>query len=1110
MGENPLIGLFSQSAPQQALAKSTSRELSIRGLVGSSLAVAIATHFSKKGGYQLVISESAQQCAYLYNDIANLIGEKGVFMLPSAYKKSILFGTLDESAQVQRTALLAYLGAANQGAIICTYPEALIESLATMSDLSSGSISISVGEKLSTKFLQDTLHEYGFTKVDFVHRPGQYALRGSIVDIFSYSNNHPYRVDMFSDEVDSIRIFDINSQLSVQKLERIDIVASLDEGRAVGVSIIELLLSASQESTLWTKGMDQIIERIKALRVKLIKAVNEDQTKRQLLDSTVGLKDIEESASKMRRFSLQEELAAEVITFGTTPQPAFNKNFELLCANLAENSLAGIKNYIITENKAQIERLENIFSSIGEGQIYFENLSTTLHQGFISQDIKCALYTDHQIFERHHRYSSRNELPKSAAITIAELEALRPGDYVVHIDHGVGKYGGLMKSREGDKVHDVVKIVYLNDDILLVNVHSLHKISKYRDKDDMPPKLNRLGSPSWNKLKNNAKSKIKDIAADLIKLYAERKSQSGFAFSPDSYLQTELEASFIYEDTPDQQKVTEQVKGDMELAIPMDRLVCGDVGFGKTEIAIRAAFKAATDGKQVAVLVPTTVLALQHYRSFTKRLKEFPVTVEQLSRVRTAGQTKEILARLEKGEIDILIGTHKILGKTVVFKDLGMLIIDEEQKFGVSSKEKLRQLRQNIDTLTLTATPIPRTLQFSLLGARDLSIIKTPPPNRQSVDTQVLPFSVGLIAEAIEAEMERGGQTYFIHNRVQSIEHMASIISSVVPSARIAIGHGQMPAEKLERVMMDFIYGEYDVLLATTIIESGIDIPSANTIIINDAQNFGLSDLHQLRGRVGRTNKKAYCYLLTPEEGLLSDASQRRLTTIEDFSELGSGFNIAMQDLDIRGAGNLLGGEQSGFITQIGYETYQQILQEAVMELREQMHEELKEILPQGESQKHHYVTSCQLDTDIEASIPDSYCPSVTEKIRLYKRINNVTSQDEMQRFMSELSDRFGVIPTPTMELLQLVVLRNMAIELAFEKVILKNGYLILHFISQPQNSYYSSEQFRRTIEYVQTLDGGRFKMKNKDGKFFISIAKVPTSAKAKEILSKFATAILS
>lgn len=1106
-----VIDLFSESAPQRELAACGSDNISVRGVVGSAVAVTISSLYHTGGGRHLIICNDQQQAAYLYNDIVSLIGSQGIYYFPSAYKKSILFETIDPSAVVQRTALLAHLsGGDDSPMVVCTYPEAVIEKVATQSVVESLSISISAGDKLSTSFLEETLYEYGFQRVDFVYAPGQYAVRGSIVDIFSYSHNYPYRIDMFSDEVDSIRIFDINTQLSVEKLQNINIVASLEEKSDDRGSILEVISKgATPKPSLWSFSWDGVIEKIKALRVKLIKVSNEDSQRSHLADMTTALQDFQNYFKAFRHISLREELYPNKITFNTAPQPAFNKNFEMLYSDLKENALNGYSSYIITENKAQIERLENIFASIGEKELYFDNLSTSLHEGFVSHDTKMGLYTDHQIFERYHRYTIGGELPKSTAMTIEELTALRPGDYVVHIDHGIGQYGGLMKSNEGGKINEMVKIVYLNGDVLLLNVHSLHKISKYRDKEGERPKINKLGSPAWSKLKSSAKSKVKDIAKDLIKLYAQRRSIDGFAFSGDSYLQNELEASFIYEDTPDQQKVTEDIKRDMERKSPMDRLICGDVGFGKTELAIRAAFKAACDGKQVALLVPTTVLAIQHYRTFSRRLREFPVRIEQLSRTKSAAQTKEILSDLEKGKIDILVGTHKILGKSVKFRDLGMLIIDEEQKFGVSSKEKLRQLKQSIDTLTLTATPIPRTLQFSLMGARDLSIIKTPPPNRQSVDTQVLPFSEELIGEAIAQEMERGGQIFFIHNRVQTIEHIGAILKRIAPDARIAIGHGQMAAEKLERVMMDFIYGEYDILLATTIIESGIDIPGANTIIINDAQNFGLSDLHQLRGRVGRTNRKAYCYLLTPEGELLSETSRRRLNTIEDFSELGSGFNIAMQDLDIRGAGNLLGGEQSGFITQIGYETYQQILTEAVAELREEMYDVIADELPQGEEIERSYITSCQIDTDIQAYIPDSYCHSSIEKIRLYKRIDSIERDEEIFKIKEELIDRFGPLPQPTDDLINIVLLRNKAIKLAFEKVVFKNNQLILHFIASGSSSYYKSQQFQETLKYVNSLDGNLYKLKSKSDKLYITIAGVKGSAKALDIVNNFIKNIL-
>lgn len=1090
------------------------------GLLGSSVALYVAALAKKEatGAIHTLVANDKDEAGFLYYDLLNFVEADNLFFFPTGYKGSVIFGAESEAGLVQRTALLNNLKQRTKDSptiFICTYPAALAEKLVDGKSMNEGIFSLKKGEKLSVSFISEVLGQYGFVKSDFVYKPGEFSVRGGIVDIFSYANNHPYRIDMFGDTIDSIRLFDINTQLSTEPLEAVDIVPNLRNitlSKENFVPYAQLLLTFNGANTYWIDSMQALEQGLKGIKAKL---AEQTELSGEVLDRICGYKEFVESVKKERIFCLHgtsKELPAQhSITFDKVLQPSFSKNFELLLSQLVQRVKDGYKNYIVTQNKAQVERLESIFSSLGSGGHLFDNLDASLHSGFTDNDNKICLYTDHQIFERNHRYQIIGELPKAESLTIAELEQMNHGDYVVHIDHGVGKYGGLVRSEEGGKVNEAIKLIYRDGDILLVNVHSLHKISKYKDKDvELSPKLHKLGSATWQRQKLSAKSKVKDIAKDLIALYAKRKASTGFAFSPDGYMQQELEASFIYEDTPDQQKSTAAFKADMEQPVPMDRLICGDVGFGKTEIAMRAAFKAATDGKQVAVLVPTTVLSLQHYRTFTRRLKEFPVKVENLSRAKSAKETADILERLKQGKIDILIGTHKILSKGVDFKDLGLLIIDEEQKFGVSSKEKLRHLRENIDTLTLTATPIPRTLQFSLMGARDLSIINTPPPNRCPVATEVHEFSAELIGAAIEQEMARGGQVFVVHNRIDTIEHIASIIRKVAPKARLVVGHGQMPPAKLESIMTDFIYGEYDVLVATTIIESGIDIPNANTIIINNAQNFGLSDLHQLRGRVGRTNRKAYCYLLTPPIDTIADTARRRLRAIEEFSNLGAGFNIAMQDLDIRGAGNMLGAEQSGFIADIGFETYRKILQEAMMELRNEGYSS-----DEGSGQEQYsfeadntrenieyFVGDCQIDIDAEAFVPDSYVANTNEKIRLYRQIDALETEAEAEHIKFMLSDRFGELPKPVDQLLSVVVLRKMCMAMGFEKAIVKNGFFIVHFVSSPSSSYYQTELFGRIMDFVG-LAGANFKLKHTPERLLLSVKGVGSTEDAIALLKQ-------
>lgn len=1070
----------------------------LKSLSGSAYSLYAAAVIARKGGAHLFICEDKDAAAYLMNDFYALLGDSNVMFFPAGYKRSIQFGQEDASGIVQRTAALNALHHFAGGyLIICTYPEAFAEKVVDVVEFQRQTVVVGRGEKVDMKFLAETLEAYGFCKVDFVYEPGQYSLRGGIVDIFSFAENKPYRVDFFGDEVESIRRFDISSQLSTDKLERIEIVPNLkhtvDEGRSVSFP------DFAGDIVYWADDLDHTLRRVDDIRRRMLNETDEPAEVNARVTSRKQLVTAMEGRSVlMRRGNPKECAPAAVISFDTIPQPSFNKQYDLLAKDIHDHGEQGYSTFILSDNKAQIERMENIFSSEGFPKVQFDSMPITLHEGFVDNTLKLCLYTDHQLFERYHRYSLRGEIDKGQALTVSELNELKPGDYVVHIDHGVGRFGGLVRTMENGKPHEAVKLEYRDGDVLLVNVHSLHRIARYKDKDsDVPPRVYKLGSGVWQRMKSATKNAVKDIARELIKLYAERKESGGFAFSPDGYLQNELEASFPYEETPDQQKTVELIKHDMEQPQPMDRLICGDVGFGKTEVAIRAAFKAVNDSKQVAVLVPTTILSLQHYRTFSERLRGLPVRVENISRVKSAKEVRQIREDLEAGKIDILIGTHKLLGKDIKFKDLGLLIIDEEQKFGVTSKEKLRQLSIHVDTLTLTATPIPRTLQFSLMGARDLSVIATPPPNRQPIMTESHVFDEEIIREAVEAELARHGQVFFVHNRVDNIEHIAGLIRNLCPKARVAVGHGQMPALKLEKLIMDFIYGEFDVLVATTIIENGVDIPNANTIIINNAQNFGLSDLHQLRGRVGRSDKKGYCYLLTPPDEFLTSDARRRLRAIEEFSDLGAGFNIAMQDLDIRGAGNLLGSEQSGFIADMGFETYQKILAEAVSELRAEGVAEAGNLIENPEQdQQVSYLTDAHIETDIEALLPDDYIGQSAEKLRLYRELDNMSDEAQMQQLERRLKDRFGELPAAAHNLLDVVRLRWRAVALGFEWVKVKNGLMLLRFVTDNNSPYYKSSLFMGILKYV-SKNNSKFVLKQNNNKLMLTVRDVKGVAQA-------------
>ncbi|MFR2525988.1 MAG: transcription-repair coupling factor [Alistipes sp.] len=1106
--------LASASKPMGRLLRACregAQTLHLRELVGGALSFHAATAVRRTGGVHVFVAEDRDAAAYLLNDFYALLDESRILFFPSSYKRSIVYGTEDAQGVVQRTATLnALTGFAGKEAkprrgeeppylVVCTYPEALAERVADRESLARETIRIGVGERISIPVLVQSLADAGFVQVDFVYEPGQYSVRGGIVDVFSFAESKPFRLDFFGDDVDSIRRFEISSQLSSERLERAEIIPDLRQREQARVTFARF---AGEGVAYWFPDADYALRRVNDLRKRVLAETDEPQAiDLRLASRRTLLEDMAQSRLLLLRDSLRERPADAVVDFDTAPQPRFNKNFELLADDILASAQRGYTTYILSENKAQIERLQNIFRQVGRGQVRFETLPLTLHEGFVDNDLRCCLYTDHQIFDRYQRYRINGEIKRDEQMTVAELNQLRMGDYVVHIDHGIGRFGGLVKINENGRVHEAIKLVYRDNDVLFVNVHALHRIARYKSGDGEPPKIYKLGSGAWLKLKNAAKKAVKDISRELIALYARRKASRGFAFSPDSYLQHELEASFMWEDTPDQQAATAAVKRDMESDQPMDRLVCGDVGFGKTEVAVRAAFKAATDGKQVAVLVPTTILALQHYRSFSERLREFPVCVEYLNRTKSSRDTAQIAADLEAGKIDILIGTHKMLGKGIRFRDLGLLIIDEEQKFGVAAKEKLTQMSVSVDTLTLTATPIPRTLQFSLMGSRDLSVISTAPPNRQPIQTESHVFSEEIVRDAVRAELARGGQVYFVHNRVEELQSLQGMLARLCPEARVGVGHGKMPAEQLEKLIMDFIYGEFDVLLSTTIIENGIDIPNANTIIVNDAHRFGLSDLHQLRGRVGRSDVKAYCYLLTPPDELLGSDARRRLRAIEEFSDLGSGFNIAMQDLDIRGAGNLLGAQQSGFIADVGFETYQKIMQQAVAELRAEgldvagLTSREQEVVGQM-----NYIEDATIEIDALAELPDDYVRQPAEKLRLYRELDSTRDEEALVRFEARLADRFGALPGPARELLNVVRLRWEAVRLGMERVKVRNGLMIVHFVGDESSPYYKSETFMQLLQRV-AADPSRFVLKQHNNRLAMTVRQIKDIEEAYRVL---------
>lgn len=1074
MNIQEILSYYGQTTQVSSLVKAIqgkNPKIQLKGLIGSSDALVAATSYQLQERPYLFILPTHEDAAYFQSDLESAF-EKQVLFFPSSYRKPFDFTQLDSTHVLQRAETLSALNHTSElPKMVVTYPEAVAEKVINRQDLEKNTLTITQNTKLSIDFINEFLYEYDFERVDFVYEPGQFAIRGGIVDIFSFSNDLPYRIEFFGDEIESIRTFDIESQLSVGKIHTVTIVPNV-QAKFLANNHISLLEYIDRNSVIWIKDVQFTLDILREGYKKasqLWKALSEEDIKNnpEWIDPRFTFTDDKNFGAMLFDFPNVEFgkqfffKADEIITFDIRPQPSFNKDFNLLIHNFKENESKGVKNLIFSDSSKQIERIFAILEDL-DSSVVFTPVYKALREGFRDDTIKLACYTDHQIFDRYYKYKRIKTYERSQAITLKELRDLKPGDYITHIDHGVGKYAGLEKVDVNGKTQEMIRLVYADNDLLYVNINSLNRISKYSGKEGTVPKLNKLGTDTWEKLKKTTKKKVKDIARDLIKLYALRKAQTGNAFSPDTYLQKELEASFIYEDTPDQEKATNDVKRDMESPHPMDRLVCGDVGFGKTEIAIRAAFKAVADSKQVAVLVPTTILALQHYRTFSERLKGFPVNIDYVNRFKTSKQIKETLKKLEEGKIDIIIGTHRLVSKDVKFKDLGLMIIDEEQKFGVSVKEKLKVMRANVDALTLTATPIPRTLHFSLMGARDLSIISTPPPNRQPVQTELHVFNEKLIQEAVTFELDRGGQVFFIHNRVADLQQLGALIRKLVPHARVGVAHGQLEGDDLEDVMLKFINHDFDVLVATTIIEAGLDIPNANTIIINQAHMFGLSDLHQMRGRVGRSNKKAFCYLLSPPLSTLTPEAYKRLSAIEEFSELGSGFNVAMRDLDIRGSGNLLGAEQSGFIAEIGFEMYNKILDEAVQELKE---EEFSDLFDEDKNRK--YVSFTQIDTDLEVLIPDEYVTNITERYNLYNEIAKLENEEQLTAFEKALEDRFGPIPPQVYELFNTLRLQWLGKTIGFEKISFKKQTLKGYFVNNPKSSYFESEQFGKVLAFV-------------------------------------------
>ena len=1123
MNIQELSQLYAHMPQVAALAKvmgdSKSRNIFLDGLLASSSALLFGSLTTKCKTKIMFVMQDADEAGYLYHDLTQILGDKQVLFFPSSYRRAVKYGQKDSANEILRTETLCEIKneednkKKDSSLFIVSYPEAMAELVVSHNSMDSRMLTLAKGDEKPMNDIVSTLRDFGFSEVDYVYEPGQFARRGSILDVFSFSSEYPFRIDFFGDEIDTIRTFEVENQLSKDKCDNVTIVPELSQGNEERIPILQFL---PKDTFLCVKDFTYVCDIIN-------KVYEEGFSQQALVEMTAGATEMEcqeimnrmrseiqlVTASTFMRDALDFRMiemghkpsrnADTTIRFDIKPQPLFHKNFDLLKKSLEDYQLMGYKVYILADSRKQQERLKEILEA-------FVPVDKTLHEGFVDNMMKACFFTDHQIFDRFHKYNLRSEKARSGkvALTLKEISQFEIGDYVVHIDHGIGKFGGLVRMPQGDGYQEMIKITYQRGDAIYVSIHSLYKVSKYKAQDNgEPPRMSTLGTGQWERLKERTKSKIKDIARDLILLYAKRRKEKGFPFSHDSYLQHELEASFLYEDTPDQLKATNDVKADMEKARPMDRLVCGDVGFGKTEVAVRAAFKAATDSKQVAVLVPTTVLAYQHFQTFSKRLKDFPVRVDYLTRARSAKQTKELLKDLEDGKIDILIGTHKLISKQVKFKDLGLLIIDEEQKFGVSTKEKLRQIKVNVDTLTMSATPIPRTLQFSLVGARDLSVIQTPPPNRHPIQTEIHTFSPEIIVDAINFEMSRNGQVYIVNNRISDLQRLKETILKYIPDARIAIGHGQMKPEELEHIILDFANYDYDVLISTTIVENGIDIPNANTIIINSAQYFGLSDLHQMRGRVGRGNRKAFCYLLAPPLSALNQESRRRLEALENFSDLGSGINIAMQDLDIRGAGNMLGAEQSGFIADLGYETYQKILSQAVTELKNDEFSEIyKEEIKNGEMTGEDFVDDCSVESDIEMYFPDQWVPTDSERMLLYRELDNLKNDDELARYRQRLIDRFGEIPKVANELMNVVPLRRKAKQLGCERLMLKMGRMTMFFVSNPNSPYYQSKAFDSILNYIAS-NPRRCNIRENNGKRSLVVNDVKTVEDAIVVLEE-------
>ena len=1123
MNIQELSQLYAHMPQVAALAKvmgdSKSRNIFLDGLLASSSALLFGSLTTKCKTKIMFVMQDADEAGYLYHDLTQILGDKQVLFFPSSYRRAVKYGQKDSANEILRTETLCEIKneednkKKDSSLFIVSYPEAMAELVVSHNSMDSRMLTLAKGDEKPMNDIVSTLRDFGFSEVDYVYEPGQFARRGSILDVFSFSSEYPFRIDFFGDEIDTIRTFEVENQLSKDKCDNVTIVPELSQSNEERIPILQFL---PKDTFLCMKDFTYVCDIIN-------KVYEEGFSQQALVEMTAGATEMEcqeimnrmrseiqlVTASTFMRDALDFRMiemghkpsrnADTTIRFDIKPQPLFHKNFDLLKKSLEDYQLMGYNVYILADSRKQQERLKEILDA-------FVPVDKTLHEGFVDNMMKACFFTDHQIFDRFHKYNLRSEKARSGkvALTLKEISQFEIGDYVVHIDHGIGKFGGLVRMPQGDGYQEMIKITYQRGDAIYVSIHSLYKVSKYKAQDNgEPPRMSTLGTGQWERLKERTKSKIKDIARDLILLYAKRRKEKGFPFSHDSYLQHELEASFLYEDTPDQLKATNDVKADMEKARPMDRLVCGDVGFGKTEVAVRAAFKAATDSKQVAVLVPTTVLAYQHFQTFSKRLKDFPVRVDYLTRARSAKQTKELLKDLEEGKIDILIGTHKLISKQVKFKDLGLLIIDEEQKFGVSTKEKLRQIKVNVDTLTMSATPIPRTLQFSLVGARDLSVIQTPPPNRHPIQTEIHTFSPEIIVDAINFEMSRNGQVYIVNNRISDLQRLKETILKYIPDARIAIGHGQMKPEELEHIILDFANYDYDVLISTTIVENGIDIPNANTIIINSAQYFGLSDLHQMRGRVGRGNRKAFCYLLAPPLSALNQESRRRLEALENFSDLGSGINIAMQDLDIRGAGNMLGAEQSGFIADLGYETYQKILSQAVTELKNDEFSEIyKEEIKSGEMTGEDFVDDCTVESDIEMYFPDQWVPTDSERMLLYRELDNLKNDDELARYRQRLIDRFGEIPKVANELMNVVPLRRKAKQLGCERLMLKMGRMTMFFVSNPNSPYYQSQAFDSILNYIAS-NPRRCNIRENNGKRSLVVNDVKTVEDAIVVLEE-------